>query len=83
MPTRRLGDAPKYVSPYSCKHPEHDPPDHRDLAAGFYEHTCPACGHLVQFVVNGVPMVATPDVYTVKRREDHWTESAPSGDIVC
>jgi hypothetical protein len=37
-----------------CRHPEHEPPMFRYYPPGTYEHTCPGCGHRVEFTVEGV-----------------------------
>jgi hypothetical protein len=55
MPTKRIGDLPKPKYPF-CTHPEHNPPSHWAPHPGLYEHTCPSCGHTIQFVVGGVLM---------------------------
>lgn len=70
MPTRRLGDAPNWAAKRPCQDPDHSPPSHMSLEPGVYEHICPTCGELVQFVVSVVTMVAAPDVYTINRREE-------------
>ncbi len=36
-----------------CLSPTHNPPSMIVLSPGTYEHTCPSCGHVTTFVVNG------------------------------
>ena len=40
--------------PMPCVHPEHNPPTHIVLQPGVYEYTCPGCGRVVRFTVNGI-----------------------------
>lgn len=68
MPTRRIGDLPKFNGPslvpslwslkpdgkLPCQHPEHFQAKHIVREPGIYEHTCPACG---QRFVFSVPVV--------------------------
>jgi len=57
-PTRKIRDI---NIPKVCRHPEHNPPMHWCPEPGVYEHTCPSCGHVVQFVVAQSQTQRTPD----------------------
>jgi hypothetical protein len=50
---RKIADLP-HVN--YCRNPEHNPPNMIVLPPGVYEHTCPGCGHVSQFVVPKGPM---------------------------
>lgn len=39
--------------PKPCYHPEHNPPTMIVLEPGVYRHTCPQCGHVTEFSVQG------------------------------
>lgn len=52
MPTRRIGNLPA-VSPGECKDTDHEPPSHKSLPPGLYEHVCKSCGKLTTFTVEG------------------------------
>ena len=36
-----------------CQHPEHYPPNCISLPPGVYRNTCPACGHVTEWMVGG------------------------------
>ncbi len=40
------------VKKSECTDSEHSPPGHIVLENGRYEHTCPGCGHVQEFIVN-------------------------------
>lgn len=61
MPTRKIGELPKdFMFPARCTHPEHDPPKHMVYQQGIYEHECPGCHRVVQFVVDQGAIVGAP-----------------------
>lgn len=39
-----------------CRHPEHNPPCHIYLNDGNYQYTCPSCGHIQTFTVQGATL---------------------------
>lgn len=44
--TRKIADLPS-----TCQDKQHDPPKHRDLDPGIWEHECPSCGKISTFWV--------------------------------
>ncbi len=48
MSTRKIADLPLVER---CRDREHNPPSHMVFQPGIYEHTCPSCGNVIQFVV--------------------------------
>ena len=58
MSTERIGDFPAvegwqtkkgYQQP--CERSDHYPPTHMVWPSGRYRHTCPGCGHVLEFSV--------------------------------
>lgn len=50
MPTKKISDDNTWV-PRACRHPEHDPPQHRVFEPGTYRHACLGCGAAQVFTV--------------------------------
>lgn len=61
MPTRKIADLPKRDV---CRDPEHAPSRFACFEPGVYIHTCPTCGHDLEFVVPEGPTLrgALPSV---------------------
>lgn len=53
MGTRKIED----IKP-PCTHPGHKPPSYIYFEPGVYEHTCPNCGEVTTFRVEGHYMTA-------------------------
>lgn len=54
MPTRKIGDWSSTTQ--YCRHFEHNPPAHKVMEPGLYEHECPGCGHKQNFRVQARPV---------------------------
>jgi hypothetical protein len=48
MPLKKIADIPK-----PCLSSEHNPPSSMVYDPGVYEWTCPSCGNIITFTVNG------------------------------
>lgn len=51
---RRIPSSLAHYIPEPCLEPEHNPPSQVSMQPGWYEYTCPACGHVVRV---GVPAI--------------------------
>jgi hypothetical protein len=56
MPIKKIKNPDSWNSKMGgpCLHPEHKPPQHMVFEPGTYEHTCPACGKKIVFVVPSI-----------------------------
>lgn len=52
MPLKKIDDPKLPERP--CPSREHNPPAHMVYKPGTYEWTCPTCGHVTRFTVQGV-----------------------------
>ena len=50
MTTRKIRDYDN-VGIYVCRDRQHNPPGMRVFSPGEYEHTCPSCGNVINFIV--------------------------------
>ena len=53
---RRIPSSLAQFLPEPCLAPEHNPPSDAVMQPGWYEYTCPACGHVVRVCV---PIIVT------------------------
>jgi hypothetical protein len=58
MPLKKIEPLPDTIyratARRPCISPEHNPPSHMVMEPGEYEWTCPACGDVMPFTVQGV-----------------------------
>ena len=56
MPERRIDQfaMPEVLTIKPCRHPDHEPAKMVVRPPGLYEHSCPGCGALTYFTVDGL-----------------------------